>query len=350
MTPEQALGVIVARALDLGLDVEPALPIDEGPVLRTFRLVPKGKTTVAQLCARSADFAVALGVEDVMVRRVGASSSVRVFVPREDRAKLLWRDYVGKADYTMQVPLLLGIDVAGNVVNEDLAALPHLLIAGSTGSGKSTLLRSILATLAFGRPSSNVQFLISDAKGVDFRPFIGAPHLVLGDVASSPQDCLEQTNILLEEMTTRLKVLAEDSFTNIAQYNEVSTDPLPWIILVIDELADPYRAEFSRRLNLLASKARATGIHIIASTQRPSAKLIDGDIKANFPARLSFRLPTEADSRTVLGSSGAEHLLSRGDCLYISPYWPSAIRLHTTLASEEDIKSCIELAVRRLVG
>lgn len=266
----------------------------------------------------------------------------------------------------MKIPLLLGVDYLGNILVEDLTLFPHLLIAGSTGSGKSTLLNSLIASLIYADNEERIQFIVVDLKQVEFSCFIGAKHLLF-DPAVSVYQALERMDWTIQEMERRLKLFAKDGHRNILEYNS-SPQPkakIPYIVIVFDELAslllDSRREGEEEReargprlgkiaegkLQQLAEKARATGIHIIAATQRSSVKVVEGNIKANFPARLTFRLPSEADSRTILGTSGAEHLLARGDMLFSSPNRPGLIRIHAPLASLEDIKACIEFAGRR---
>lgn len=349
----------------LGIQTKFIEPVIEGPVVSIYRFQPEGSTRVSHIESLAPDLAVSLGVEDVFVKRMPGEEAVGIFVPNEERKWVNWRDICGVYGQAEKphIPLLLGIDNLGNRVVEDLSTFPHLLVAGSTGAGKSTLLNSILATIIYNCSSNDVQIVISDTKGVDFGHFVGAPHL-LYDPATSVYRTLEQLDYLLAEMESRLRTLAKGGHRNILEYNQDSRnakDRLPYILFLIDELADlllnrsrtdqKRSASFgkisSQKLSELASKARASGIHCIASTQRPSVKLLEGDIKSNFTARLSFRLPSFADSTTVLSTGGAEHLLSRGDMLFQSPNSPGLRRIHAPFASIEDIKAAIEVAGRR---
>jgi len=358
---------LAMKMVQLGVSAKFLGPIVEGPVVSIYKFTPEGSTKVSQIEALSDDFAIALGVEDVLVKRMPGEVAVGIFVPNEDRKWVLWRDVclvsVNDVNSSFNIPLLLGIDQLGQKVIEDLTLFPHLLIAGSTGSGKSTLLNSILATMVFNLPSTQLQLCLSDTKGVEFGHFIGAPHL-LWNPATTVYQTLEQLDWLLEEMESRLKTFGKRGLRNILEYNKDRSDEkarLPYIVLVIDELADllgnsgraseKQRASIgkiaSEKLSQLAQKARATGIHIIAGTQRPSVKLLEGNIKSNFPARLSFRLPSHADSTTVLSTGGAEHLLSRGDMLFINPSKAGMQRIHAPLTSNDDIKAAIDIAMRR---
>jgi len=376
-TDEQRVvaSAIAFKLASLGLSAKFAEPISVGPIVSVYRFTPVGSTRVANIEALAQDFAIALGVEDVFVKRMPGEVAVGIFVPNRQRSWVKWRDCVGPQALNQQslcrVPLLLGIDYLGRRVVEDLTLFPHLLIAGSTGSGKSTLLSSIIATVIYVNKSEDIKFVLSDTTGVEWGHFVGAPHLLF-EPATNIYQTLERLDWLIEIMESRLKELSKYGLRNILEYNAesdrhqlhrkgVSSQKLPYIILIIDELsdllADRRRENESRsptlgkvaeaKLCQLAQKARKTGIHIIASTQRPSVKLVQGDIKANFPARLSFRLPSGADSRTVLGTEGAEHLLSRGDMLFINPNKPGLQRLHAAEASLEDIQAAVDVASRK---
>jgi len=360
---------IAFKLASLGLSVKFVEPISVGPIVSAYRFVPVGKTRVAHIEALAQDFAIALSVEDVFVKRMPGEVAVGIFVPNRQRSWVKWRDKVGQVkgyhDVALyKIPLFLGIDYLGNHVVEDLTLFPHLLIAGSTGSGKSTLLSAIIATIVYTVNSNDIKFVLSDTTGVEWGHFVGAPHLLF-EPATNIYQTLERLDWLIVIMESRLKELAKYGLRNILEYNasyfDTGTKKLPYIVLVIDELADLLadrrRSDEDRspslgkvaesKLSQLAQKARKTGIHVIASTQRPSVKLLAGDIKANFPARLSFRLPSGADSRTVLSTEGAEHLLARGDMLFINPNKPGLQRLHAAEASIEDITAAVEVASRR---
>ena len=362
---------IAFKLASLGLSAKFVEPVSQGPIVTVYRFQPQGSTRVSQIESLAQDFAVTLGVEEVFVKRMPGETAIGIAVPNRERNWVQWRNIVGTINtrnwilsdtkgVEFQIPLLLGIDQVGECIIEDLTLMPHLLLAGSTGSGKSTLLNSIIASLIYGYSPTCIRFIMSDTKGVEFLHFTGAPHLLYNPCTSVYQTA-ERLTWLISEMELRLKKYPQYNARNILEYNSKSPSKLPYIVVIIDELADLLQDkrkqdEESRgpsigkiieaKLCHLAQKARASGIHIIASTQRPSVKLIEGNIKANFPARLTFRLPSEADSRTVLGTSGAEHLLSRGDMLFINPNKPGLQRIHAPIASIEDIKAAVEYSVR----
>lgn len=371
------LAVLQVKLNSLGVEGHFLSQVSEGPVVTLYRFVPQNATRVSLVERMAPDMAIALGAECVQVKRLPGEQAVGIYVPNKDKKLVLFRDSVGNVwdaynNKKHRIPLLFGIDHMGTFVVEDLPLLPHLLVAGATGSGKSTFLNSILAALIYTIPSSKLKLVLSDVKQVEFSNFIGTPHL-LYPISMSIPDTLEQMEWLMDEVNKRLGVLAKASCQNITQYNFQQQERLhmPYILFVIDELAEilmdksneeqeipdgkggtkiklVQRGKLAEhRLGIIAQKARATGVHIIAATQRPSVKVVEGNIKANFPARVSFRLPSEADSRTILNTSGAEQLLAQGDMLYVSPNSPAIKRLHAPLASIEDIKAAVEAACMR---
>jgi S-DNA-T family DNA segregation ATPase FtsK/SpoIIIE len=367
---QRAVVLVLAHKLtQLGLSATFVEPISVGPIVSVYRFQPQGSTKVSHLEGLSQDFAVTLGAEDVMVKRMPGESAVGVFVPNKVRQWVKWYNHCTIDPTKYKIPLLLGIDYMGKLVVEDLTLMPHLLIAGSTGGGKSTLLNSIIGGVILNYGKDDVELVMSDTKGVEFTQFEKAENL-RSLIATSVAMTIERFDELTAEMERRLKTFGSTSTRNILEFNSTrqgSKARLPYVLVVIDELADllsdrrrvpdPNDPEgnrtvtlgslTSRKLAYIAQKARATGIHVIAATQRPSVKLLEGDIKANFPARLAFRLPSEADSRTVLGCGGAEHLLSRGDMLFINPNKPGLQRVHAPLSTLQDIQGAIEFAATR---
>src|SRR6266403_1106599 len=370
------LATLQVKLASLGVEGTFLPQVSEGPVVTLYRFVPQNATRVSLVERVAPDLAIALGAECVQVKRLPGEMAVGIYVPNKEKKHILFRDSVGHVwdafnNKKQRIPLLFGIDHMGNFVVEDLPLLPHLLIAGATGSGKSTLLNSILASLIYTVLPSKLKLVLSDIKQVEFTNFVGAPHLMF-PVSTSIPETLEQMEWLCDEINRRLTTLVRASCQNILQYNSLETRAaIPYILFVIDELAEILMDKSNEeqeipdgkggtkikllsrgklaehRLGLIAQKARATGVHIIAATQRPSVKVVEGNIKANFPARVSFRLPSEADSRTILNTSGAEQLLSQGDMLFVSPNSPAIRRLHAPLASIEDIRAAVDVACRR---
>lgn len=377
LTNEQTktLARIGAKLHLLGYETAPNDVVSVGPIVTAYRFTPKGKTKFSQLESLGDDLAIFLGVEDVLIKRLPGESSVAFFIPNEVRHYIDFKDTVSDVwtSYKspggcINIPLNFGVDYLGKPFIEDLTTLPHLLIAGSTGAGKSTLMASIITSLAYVCTKDEVNLVLSDTKGVEFPRFHRLPHVLL--TADSVVSTLNQMDFLLGEVDSRLRAFAQSKTRNISEYNErgckVHLGPhFPFIVFIIDELADLLTDQTKEenddgkrvgktrgrqcedKLATIVQKARATGIHVIAGTQRPSVDIVGGTIKANFPARLAFRLPTGTDSRTVLQTYGAEHLLSPGDMLYSSPSRPGLTRLHAPFTKNEDIDAAVAMAEQR---
>jgi len=353
----QTAGLLAKKLHALNVDAHVLDEVSEGPVVSVYRLLPVNRTRVSQLEALASDFAVALGVEDVVVKRLVGEASVSLFIPNKNRKYVTFRDVsaeLWKVKDSMAVPISLGIAHDGSFVVEDLATLPHLLIAGSTGGGKSTLLHSILTGLCLCCKPDRIQFLLSDTKGVEFTQFIGAPHLLF-EPATSVYQTLEQMDWIIEEVERRLKTFSSSGARNILEYRARGKS-LPSLVLVVDELADmltdrtregkgPSIGKIAAdKLDHIVRRSRASGAYVIAATQRPSVNIVSGTIKANFPARATFRLPSEADSRTIIGEGGAEHLLSFGDMLFSCG--AGLRRIHAPFVEETELAMAMEMALR----
>lgn len=363
-TTEQldVIAALVGKCAALGLSVKILPTISVGPIVSLYRLLPTGNTKVSQLESLAQDFAIALHAEDVLIERIPGEAAVGVSVPNKDRKPVLFSElgsyFIHEAG-AKRVPLLLGVTWKGEPFIEDLAELPHLFIAGSTGSGKSTLMNNIIGSLSLVRTPASLRFVLFDLKqGIEFSNFVGLPHLMF-EPAISIYQSLERLEWCVDRMNRRLAKLRDAGCQNIHQYL-AKGKPMAFIVVVIDEVAllldNDEKNDEKQKLGKIASKkisdivslARAAGIYVIAGTQRPSVDVVKGSIKANFPARISFKLPSEADSRTVLTEGGAEHLLSQGDMLYMSPTKPGLLRLHAPFASQSDIKTFVQLAEQKV--
>lgn len=366
MTPDQikTLAHIGAKLSQLGVTTSPLPLVSEGPIVTAFRFTPTGSTKFSQIESLGDDLAITLGVEDVFIKRLPGESAVSVMVPNPERRFFSFRECVGNIwNSPMYIPIAFGVDFLGKPFMEDLVLLPHLLIAGSTNSGKSTLMSSILASLIYTKKPEDIKFILSDTKSVEFGHFIGAPHL-LCEPLTTVEKTFKMMNWVVDKMEERLKDFGNKKVRNILEYKQRFPEgkKLPFIVFVFDELADiltdrtkdendngkPTGPTLGKRctdvLAKIVQKSRATGIHMIAATQRPSVNIVSGTVKSNFPARLTFRLPSGVDSRTVIDTEGAEHLLAQGDMLYVSPNKPGLMRLHSPYASIEDIDAAVEQA------
>jgi S-DNA-T family DNA segregation ATPase FtsK/SpoIIIE len=359
----QVFATLVTKMRALQVDASPLPTVTVGPMVSGYRFEPKGATRISHLESLSKDLALALGVESVLVKRMPGDSAVGVFVPNKVRTGVTFLQTISNVwplKDKLAIPLNLGITQIGDPLIDDLATLPHLLIAGSTGAGKSTLLNSIITTMIATKAPSVLRLVLSDTSGVEFGHFIGAPHLEF-EPATSVYRTLEHIEWLSDTTDVRMRQLAKRSCRNITEYNLNSTESerLPYIVFVIDEIADmmlhKHKDEdekvsvsklFENKLCLLVGRCRKAGIHVIASTQRPSIDIVTGSIKTNFLARLSLKLPSAVDSRTILDTDGAEHLLVPGDMLYQSPLRAELIRAHAPITRNSEILATIEAIVR----
>lgn len=367
LTPDQiqVLAKLQVKLSSLKIDGHFLPEVSVGPVVTLYRFVPSNATRVSVVENLSDDMAISLGVESVQIQRIPQENAIGIYVPNKVKKLLEFKESVGAVWASKaKLPILLGMDHSGKTVVEDLTSLPHLLIAGSTGGGKSTLLNSMISALMYCKSPSELKFVLCDTKQVEFTHFSKAPHLLF-PVAITVRDVINQLEILVDEIDKRLTSMAKYSCQNITQYQErFKMHGMPYIILVIDELADPlqdptkeedadgrpsksYGKQAEYLLGKIVQKARATGIHCIAATQRTSVKVVEGNIKANFSARITFRLPSEIDSRTILGTRGAESLLSQGDMLFASPNYPAIRRIHAPYVNIEDIRVAVEMASRK---
>lgn len=363
---QEIVDTIMQKIAALDYHAQFVFPVSVGPRITIYRVQPLKNTRVSHLENMSKDFSVALGRE-VMAKRMPGESAVGITVPHreEDVKKINFRDTIQHVVEFMQekrkqgiqaIPLNFGEDAMGKPFIEDLAPLPHLLVAGSTGGGKSTLMHGIVGSLAWVCSKEEVKLLISDTKGVEFREFHSLPHLQF-PIAQSVYETMQQMQWCIEETQKRLTLIGAARVRNIQEYNSLvpKENRLPYIVFVIDELADIMGPGLdsgeaklnSRKLSTIVARSRASGIHVIAGTQRPDVKIVSGAIKANFPARLTFRLPSQIDSRTVINTKGAEWLMSRGDMLYYSPLSSELRRLHAPYTSLQDVTAAVQFVIGR---
>ncbi len=319
--------------------------VTPGPVVTRYEIKPAPGVKLSRIESLNDDLALALAARTLRIEApIPGKSVVGIEVPNMAVGLVSLRDVAETAafrDAGARLNLAIGNDVAGTPVVFDLAAMPHLLVAGQTGSGKSVLMNAILASILLSKTPDQVRLLIGDMKRVDFAGFRDIPHLIV-DVMTEPDKILNALYWLTGEMDRRYRLLARMSARNIAQYNEQRTgaDRIPYIVFVIDELADlmlqaPIQVE--KQITRGAQLARATGIHLVLGTQRPSVDVITGLIKANVPARIAFATASAVDSRTILDMVGAEKLLGRGDMLALRPDLASPIRAQGVFVSDKEI-------------
>src|SRR5678815_4136304 len=329
--------------------------IHPGPVVTTFEFKPEAGVKYSKITGLADDLCLAMQAESVLIDRIPGKSTVGIQIPNPNREAISLRELLESDAYqrsSSKLTLALGKTIHGEPFVADLATMPHLLIAGSTGTGKSVGLNSMLTSILYRATPDDVRMIMIDPKRLELGMYEDIPHL-LSPVVVDPKKANNALRWAVREMEERYKTLAAEGVRNIEQYNrnvrnvlqergadaEDAPKTLPFIVVVIDELADLMMVasnEVEESICRLAQMARAVGIHLILATQRPSVDVITGLIKANLPSRISFRVSSKIDSRTILDSNGAEQLLGRGDMLFLPPASSRCIRLHGPYISEQE--------------
>jgi DNA segregation ATPase FtsK/SpoIIIE, S-DNA-T family len=342
--------------------------ITPGPVITTFEYEPAPGVKINRVVNLSDDLALALRAMSIrIVAPIPGKAVIGIEIPNTVREIVCFKDMVNVSSFEKsksKLTLCLGKDIVGNPVIADLSKMPHLLIAGATGTGKSVGLNAMICSILYKATPDEVKFIMIDPKRIELSSYDGIPHLITPVVT----DVKKATNALfwaVKEMERRYERLSEKRVRNITQYNQKITkekraasnlsgdssgedqsfETLPYIVIIIDELADLMMVtskdvEFA--LTRLAQMARASGIHLILATQRPSVDVLTGIIKANFPTRLTFQVSSRTDSRTIIDSNGAEQLLGNGDMLFLPPGTARLQRIHGSFISEEEINLITE--------
>jgi S-DNA-T family DNA segregation ATPase FtsK/SpoIIIE len=347
--------VLVEKSAEFGVDGQ-VTQINPGPVVTTFEFKPEAGVKVARITGLADDLCLAMAAESILIERMPGKSTVGIQVPNHERETIWLRDVVECESFAQsksRLAIALGKDINGRIVTADLASMPHVLIAGSTGSGKSVAINAMIMSVLFKSTPEQVRMILVDPKRVELGMYEGIPHLFTPIITEAKLAANALRNAV-REMERRLKLLAANHVRNIDQFNklfdhgseylfeDVNQEPLPYIIIIIDELADLMmldRANVEESITRLAQMARAVGIHLVLATQRPSVDVITGLIKANVPTRMSFRLATKVDSRTIIDSNGAESLLGKGDMLYLPPGTSRVQRVHAPFVTEKEISA-----------
>jgi len=334
--------------------------INPGPVVTTFEFKPEAGVKYSRITTLTEDLCLGLQAESILIERIPGKPTVGIEVPNTKRETISLRQILESEEFlnsASRLTVALGKDINGRIKVAALESMPHLLIAGSTGSGKSVMLNSLIMSILYKATPHEVRMIMVDPKRLEFGPYEGIPHLLTPVITDPRKATIALRNAVLE-MERRLKLLAGQGVRNIEQFNkkvrqlelqprnlfedELEQDELehlPYVLIVIDELADLMmveRANVEESVTRLAQMARAVGMHLVLATQRPSVDVITGLIKANFPSRISFRVATRVDSRTVLDVMGAEHLLGKGDMLYLPPGSSRLTRVHGSFVSEAE--------------
>jgi len=322
--------------------------ISPGPVVTTYEFAPAPGIKITRIVSLADDLAMGLKAESVrIVGSIPGKAALGIEIPNPQREIVYIRDIISSETFknaASRLTLGLGKDVVGQPVVADLAKMPHLLIAGATGSGKSVCINSIICSILFKSTPDEVRFLLIDPKRIELSGYEDIPHL-LHPVVVDPKMANRALQWAVREMERRYMLLDEMRVKSFASYNQVAEEKLPLIVIVVDELADLMMIssrEVEESIARLAQMARAAGMHLILATQRPSVDVLTGLIKANFPTRISFKVFSKVDSRTILDMSGAEHLLGDGDSLFMPPGKARMQRIHGTYISEKETERIID--------
>jgi S-DNA-T family DNA segregation ATPase FtsK/SpoIIIE len=322
--------------------------ISPGPVVTTYEFSPAPGVKINKIVGLADD--LALGLKAKSVRVVGSipgKAALGIEIPNDHRQIVFIRDLLSAEEYrktNAKLAVALGLDVIGNLAMGNLAKMPHLLIAGATGAGKSVGINTIIASILYNATPDEVRFLMIDPKRIELSGYEGIPHL-LHPVVVDPKLASRALNWAVREMERRYRLLEEAKVKSFDSFNETAEEKLPYIVVIVDELADLMMVaskDVEAAIARLAQMARAAGIHLILATQRPSVDVLTGLIKANFPTRISFKVSSKIDSRTILDSSGAEHLLGAGDMLYLAPGSSNLQRIHGAYISEKETAEIVE--------
>jgi len=359
--------LLIDTLAEFGIQAE-ATDVAVGPVVTRYEVLPAPGVRVERIASLSNNIALTLKATSVRVQApIPGKGVVGIEIPNDVSKTVFAREILESRAWresTAHLPLLLGKDVSGNDVIADLARMPHLLIAGATGSGKSVCMNSILAGLLMSRTPDELRLMLVDPKIVEFAVYSNMPHLVV-PVITDPKKVALGLRWAITEMEKRYKLFAKAKVRNIESFNsrqvvrqeelfnlEDAPAPadelpvrLPYIVIVIDELADlmlAAGAEIENGIARLAQLSRAVGIHMIIATQRPSVNVITGTIKANFPARIAFQVAQKVDSRTILDQSGADKLLGRGDMLYLPPSANRLVRVQGAMVTDDEVHRLVE--------
>lgn len=323
-----------------------------GPAITRFEVQPAPGVKVSRIINLADDIALSLAASKVRIEApIPGKNAIGIEVPNKERMPVMLREVLDCSEFKnapSKVSVALGKDIAGRNVIIDLSEMPHLLIAGTTGSGKSVCISTLILSILFKADPSEVKMIMIDPKLVELSCFNGIPHLHI-PVVTDAKKAAGALNWALSEMTRRYQVFAEKGAKEITKYNDILTmlgeEKLPWIIVIIDELADLMMVaprEVEDAICRIAQMGRAAGIHLVVATQRPSVDVITGLIKANFPSRIALAVSSQTDSRTILDQGGAEKLLGKGDMLFHTISLPKPIRIQGAFVSDPEVEAVIE--------
>ncbi len=316
--------------------------VSHGPVVTLNEFEPAAGVKVSKIINLSDDIARNTSSESARIATIPGSNTVGIELPNNSRENVYLSEILNNSDFKkrdIKLPIALGKNISGKAIVGDLASMPHLLIAGTTGSGKSVCINTIILSLLYRHTPDRCKFILIDPKMLELSTYEGIPHL-LCPVITEAKKAASVLGWVVKEMESRYRLMTKDGVRNIDGYNGKHQLPMPYIVVVVDEMSDLMLVagkEIENYIQKLSQMARAAGIHIIMATQRPSVDVITGTIKANFPTRISFQVTSKIDSRTILGEQGAEQLLGKGDMLYMSSA-NKIVRIHAPFVSDNEIE------------
>jgi len=316
--------------------------VSHGPVVTLNEFEPAAGVKVSKIINLSDDIARNTSSESARIATIPGSNTVGIELPNNYRENVYLSEILSNSDFNkrdIKLPIALGKNISGKPIVGDLASMPHLLIAGTTGSGKSVCINTIILSLLYRHTPDRCKFILIDPKMLELSTYEGIPHL-LCPVITEAKKAASVLGWVVKEMENRYRLMTKDGVRNIDGYNGKHQLPMPYIVVVVDEMSDLMLVagkEIENYIQKLSQMARAAGIHIIMATQRPSVDVITGTIKANFPTRISFQVTSKIDSRTILGEQGAEQLLGKGDMLYMSSA-NKIVRIHAPFVSDNEIE------------
>ena len=316
--------------------------VSQGPVVTLNEFEPAAGIKVSKIINLSDDIARNTSSESARIATIPGSNTVGIEIPNSSRENVYLSEILNNQNFKkkeVKLPIALGKNISGTPIIGDLALMPHLLIAGTTGSGKSVCINTIILSLLYRHPPEKCKFILIDPKMLELSTYEGIPHL-LCPVITEAKKAASVLGWVVKEMESRYRLMTKEGVRNIDGYNSKHKLPMPYIVVVVDEMSDLMLVagkEIENYIQKLSQMARAAGIHIIMATQRPSVDVITGTIKANFPTRISFQVTSKIDSRTILGEQGAEQLLGKGDMLYMSSA-NRIVRIHAPFVSDNEIE------------
>ncbi len=316
--------------------------VSHGPVVTLNEFEPAAGVKVSKIINLSDDIARNTSSESARISTIPGSNTIGIELPNNSREDVYLSEILDNSDFKKRdtkLPIALGKSISGKSIVGDLSSMPHLLIAGTTGSGKSVCINTIILSLLYRHTPEKCKFILIDPKMLELSTYEGIPHL-LCPVITEAKKAASVLGWVVKEMESRYRLMTKEGVKNIDGYNTKHKLPMPYIVVVVDEMSDLMLVagkEIENYIQKLSQMARAAGIHIIMATQRPSVDVITGTIKANFPTRISFQVTSKIDSRTILGEQGAEQLLGKGDMLYMSSA-NRIIRIHAPFVSENEIE------------